>query len=254
MKITQANIDLLWQMVKTDFKIRYNNSVLGFIWVLLKPFLLFLILYLVFSFLFARGDAYYSLRLFLGLIIFSYFSEGTMHGLNSLLSKANIILKVNFPRQIVITASIINSFITLLISFVIFIVFWLFNPTPITPLWLLFPVYLLILTVFIIGLSFFFSIIYVRLRDLQNIWEVLLQMLFWGSAIFYPISILPPKLQFLIFFNPVFVVIYQSRQILIDNQMPDLKFLAILAVASAVLFVAGYFFFKKNIKKIAEYF
>ena len=119
MKITQSNYDLLIEMVKTDFKLRYHGSVLGFIWVLLKPFLLFLILYIIFRYLFARGDIYFSLRLLLGLIIFSYFSEGTVHGLGALLSKANVILKVNFPRQIVVVASIINSLITLLISFII---------------------------------------------------------------------------------------------------------------------------------------
>lgn len=254
MKITQQNFDLLREMVRTDFKLRYNGSVLGFVWVLLKPFFLFLIFYIIFSFIFARGDKYFSLQLILGLIIFSYFSEGTTHGLGALLNKANIILKVNFPRQIVVTASIINSLITLLISFVIFIVFWFFNPTPITWLWLLFPVYILILTVFIVGFSFFTSIIYVRLRDLQNIWEVLLQIIFYASAIFFPISVLSSKLQTLIFLNPVAVIIHQSRQILIYNQLPDLKFLAAITIASLILFITGYFFFKRNIKKIAEYF
>lgn len=254
MKISQSNIDLLIEMVKTDFKLRYNGSVLGFIWVLLKPFFLFLIFFIIFSFIFAKGDSHYALQLILGLIIFSYFSEGTTHGLTSLLGKAHIILKVNFPRQIVVMASIINSFITLVVSFIIFIIFWLFNPTPITWLWLLFPIYIIVLTILIVGISFFTSIINVRFRDLQNIWELLLQILFYASAIFYPLSILPTQLQKLIFYNPIFIIIYQCRQILINNQMPDLKFLAIIFIFSILLFIAGYFFFKKNIKTIAEYF
>lgn len=254
MKITQQNFDLLREMVRTDFKLRYNGSFLGFIWVLLKPFFLFLIFYIIFSFIFSRGDKYFALQLILGLIFFSYFSEGTTHGLNSLLSKANVILKINFPRQIVVIASIINSFITLVVSFIIFLVFWIINPTPITWLWLLFPIYLMILTLIIVGFSFFASIIYVRFRDLQNIWEVILQILFYASAIFYPISILSKKIQYLLFLNPIAVIIDQSRQILIYNQLPDLKFLVIISILGIILFVTGYFYFKKNIKKIAEYF
>ena len=254
MKITQSNIDLLLEMIKTDFKLRYNNSVLGFVWVLLKPFFMFLILYFIFSFMFARGDEYYALQLILGLIIFSYFSEGTAHGITALLSKANIILKVNFPRQIVVTASIINSFITLLVSFIIFAIFWFFTPTPITWLWLLALLYLITLTILIIGISFFTSIIAVRFRDLRDIWDVLLRLLFYASAIFFPIDILPSVLQKLIFFNPIFVIIYQCRQILIYDQMPDLKFLAVIFVISIIIFITGYFYFKKNIKIIAEYF
>ncbi|MDD3887297.1 MAG: ABC transporter permease [Patescibacteria group bacterium] len=253
-KITQNHKDLLLELIKTDFKLRYSGSVLGFVWVLLKPFFLFLIFYIVFSYIFAQGESHYSLQLILGLILFSYFSEGTTHGLTSLLSKANIILKVNFPRQIVVVASIINSFITLVVSFIIFFVFWIFNPTPITWLWLLFPIYLVILTLLIVGFSFFTSILFVRLRDLQSIWELSLQVILYASAIFYPISILPPQLRNIFFLNPIAVIIQQSRQILIYNQIPDLKILLVIFFASVIIFIFGYLFFKKNIKRLAEYF
>lgn len=254
MKITRANKDLLWQMIKTDFKMRYNDSVLGFIWVLLQPLLHFLVLYLIFGFIFARGDEYFILRLILGLLIIQYFGEGTSNGLSSILNKANIILKVNFPRQIAVIASVINSFVAMLFSFIIFIVFWIFKPTAITYLWLLLPIYIIILTVFIIGFTFITSIIFVRFRDLQKIWSVVLQLNFYASAVFFPITVIPEKYRYIMFLNPTTVIIYQVRQIIIENQFPDLKFLVVLFLISIATFIIGYFFFKKKIKKVAEFF
>ncbi|MBU1167705.1 ABC transporter permease [Patescibacteria group bacterium] len=254
LKITKSNWDLLAEMIKTDFKLRYHGSLLGFLWVLLKPFCIFLILYIIFYYLFARGDEYFALRLILGLIVYSFFAEATTHGINSLLGKANIILKVNFPRQIVVFASVINSLITLGISFFIFLIFWVFKPTAITWLWLLFPVYILVLTLFVLGISFFTSIISVRFRDLQNIWDVLLQVLFYASAVFYPISILPEKLQKWIYLNPLTIYIQQIRQILVDGELPDMKLFVAILLLSVGTFILGYLYFRRNIKKVAEYF
>ena len=253
MKITQANKDLLWQMIKADFKMQYNSSILGFIWVLLQPLLLFLVFYLIFGFLFARGDEYFVLRLILGILIVQYFSEGTTKGISSLASKSSVLLKANFPRQIAVAASTINSFIAMFFSFVIFIIFWIFKPTAVTLLWLLIPFYLVIFTALIIGISFITSIVYVRFRDLQKIWTVLMRLVFYGSAVFYPITIIPEEYRYIIFLNPVAVVIHHIRQIIIENQMPDLKFLIVLILLSSITFIIGYFYFKKNVKKVAEY-
>jgi len=253
MKITKANKDLLWQMIKTDFKMQYNNSVLGVVWILLQPLLNFLILYFIFGFLFSRGDEYFVLSLILGILIAQYFTDGTSRGLTALVSQSNILLKVNFPRQISIVASSVDNLITMIFSFVIFIIFWLFKPTAITLLWLLIPFYLIIFTILIIGISFITSILYVRFRDLQKIWSVLMRILFYASAVFYPVTIIPEKYRFIIFLNPVAVVIHHLRQITIENKMPDLKFLFVLVLLSLLIFTIGYFYFKKKVKKVAEY-
>ncbi|MBU1118698.1 ABC transporter permease [Patescibacteria group bacterium] len=254
MVIQPYHKDLFLELLKADFKVRYQGSILGFVWVLLRPFLLFMIFYIIFSYIFSRGDSHFAIRLILGLIIFTYFSEATTHGLTSLINKADVILKVNFPRQIVVISSIVNSLLTLFFSFVIFIAFWVFNPTSVSALWLLFPVYLLVLSILITGLSFFLSVLSVKFRDMQMIWELFIQILFYGSAIFYPISILSPKLQEYMYWNPIFVIIQQCREILIDNTMPDLKFLFVISLASVAFFILGYVYFKRNIKRIAEYF
>lgn len=253
MKITQIDKDLLWQMVKADFKARYNNSVLGFIWVLLQPLLLFLVFYLVFGFLFSRGDEYFILRLILGILIAQYFSSGTTKGLSALTGKSGILLKSNFPRQIAVMASTINSFIDLFFSFVIFIIFWLFKPTEITLFWFLIPLYLIVFTIFILGISLITSVLTVRFRDLQKIWSVLMRLVFYGSAVFYPVTIIPEEYRPIFFLNPVAVVIHHIRQITIENEMPDLKFLVTLILLSFTVFVIGYFYFKRKNKKVGEY-
>lgn len=252
--LSKANLDLLKEMVRTDFKMRYNGSVLGFLWVLIKPLVIFAILYIVFSFVFSRGDSFFSLRLIIGLIIFTFFAEGTTHGVHALLSKAHIILKVKFPHELVIYSSIINSFITMVVSFLIFVIFWLITPTPITWLWLLIPVYIVILAFLIMGLSFYLSILSVRFRDLLSVWELFIQVLFYGSAVFYPISILPDSIQKYIWFNPLARIIFDFQKIVIDGQLTNFKPIMIIFFFSLLLFFSGRFYFKKSVVKVAEYY
>lgn len=244
--------DLLWQLVKTDFKMRYNNSVLGFVWVLLKPFLLFLVLYLVFSFVFGASDPNYRLNLLLGLVVFYYFSEGTQKGLNSILDRANIILKINFPHHIAVLASLINSFISFIISLGIFFVFWLFTPTTVTIWWLLIPVYVIIFSVLILGLSLLFSILNVKIRDVSAIWEVGLNAILYATPIIYPLSFIPERLHFYFKLNPLAGMVLDLRDIIIQGLAPDLQSLGYLTVVSLAVGLVGYVYFIKNVKKISE--
>ncbi len=247
--------DLLMELVKTDFKMRYQNSALGFVWVLLKPFLLFGVLYLVFSFAFKNQDPHYCLNLLLGLILFHYFSEGTSRGLGALLDKANIILKINFPRHIAVLASVINSAINLLFSLIIFVIFWFFTPTHVTLVGILgFFGFVFILTLIILGFSFFASILYARFRDLGPIWEVLLSVAFYATPILYPISMIPQKFYYLVFANPLAVIIHNSRSLLITGAPVNFQQTLFVTLFALIFFGLGWLFFNRQIKKVAEYF
>lgn len=244
--------DLLFQLVKTDFKMRYNNSVLGFIWVLLKPFLIFLILYIVFSFMFSDGDPNYQLNLLLGIIIFYYFSEGTNKGLNSIMQRADVILKIKFPHHIAVLASVLNSLISFVISLIIFFGFWIFSPTPITWWWLLFPVYILIFSILIFGFSLLASVLYIKVRDIASIWEVLTNLLFYATPIIYPMSFVPINLQKILNLNPLTAMIRDCRLMLIMGQPPGTQTFLYLLVVSLILFIFGFWYFQKNVKKVSE--
>ena len=250
-----SRLDLFYELVRTDFVMRYHNSVLGFIWVLLKPFLLFLIIVTVFSFLFKNQDPNYNLNLLLGLLLYSYFSESTLRGVTSLFDRSSVILKVNFPKIIAIYTTIANSFISFLAGFVIFLLFWFFIK-PLNSLSGLpyFFVLVLILSGLILALNFFTSIIYTKLRDFLSIWEVLLQLIFWSTPIVYPLSILPEPLQRLALLNPLTVIITQSRSALISNDFYDWKTVGYATLFTIILLIMGYLFFRREIKRVAENF
>lgn len=234
---------------------RYKNSVLGVVWVLLKPLLLFLILYGVFSFAFGMNDPYYKLNLFLGLILFNYFSEGTTKGLNSLLDKAHIILKVNFPRHLAVLASVINSTINLFLNLIVFSVFYVFYPR----LFSLFGfaqfvgvLFLMFLLVF--GLSCFLSVLYVRFRDLGSIWELLMTVMFYATPIFYPLSLIPANIRKMYFLNPLADFVVIARNALVSSTPLGPRQTLYIVGLSVVVAVSGFLFFKLKVKKIAEFF
>ena len=247
--------DLFYELVRTDFIIRYHNSVLGFIWVLLKPFLIFSILVVVFSWVFKSQDQFYHLNLLLGLLLYSYFAESTLRGVTSLTEKSTIILKVNFPKIIAILTSVVNSFISFFFGFLVFLLFWFWSK-PIDSLSNL-PYFLLLIIIFtniIIGLNFFLSIVYTKLRDLFSIWEVLLQLIFYSSPIIYPLTLVPDKFKSLFLLNPLSIIITESQKALITGKAFSWAHLNYALVASIFLSISGYLFFQKNIKRIAENF
>lgn len=245
--------DLFYELVRTDFVMRYHNSVLGFIWVLLKPLLIFLIIASVFSLLFRSQDPNYHLNLLLGLLIYGYFSEGTLRGVTSLYDKSQVILKVNFPKVIAVYTSVTNSLISFLAGFLVFLGFLFWSKITVNLAGLgYFFLLILILSLLIFSLNLFTGIIYLKLRDFASLWEVVLQLVFWGMPIVYPLNILPVQVQRLIWLNPLTIIIEQSRAALISGEAYDLKRLIYLVAVTGILLLVGYLFFRKRIIKIAE--
>ncbi len=247
--------DLLVELVKTDFKIRYNNSFLGFAWVLIRPFMMFLILYTVFSKFFGGNDSIsnYPLYLLLGTITFQFFSEGTINGMHSILGKAGIILKVNFPKEIAVVSSTIIAIINYGINLCIFGIFAIVFKTDVTFqsflyfIFLIFIQYILILT-----FGFIISILHVRFRDIAPIWELVLQVFFYLTPIIYPIEMLTGTISTVVALNPLTRIILSARSALIYGKIEFVKTnLIMLAIILPAFFISLYFF-KKNIKGIAE--
>lgn len=247
--------DLFYELVRTDFIVRYRNSVLGFVWVLLKPFLLFSVLLVVFSWFFKGSDPYYRYNLLLGVIIFSYFSESTQRGVICLWEKSSVILKVNFPKILTIYTSVVNSFISFFASIAVYFLFWLITrPATVSIDFSYFFLQILILTFLIAGLNFFLSIGYIFYRDLGSIWEILVRLLFYATPIIYPATMIPEQYRLFFWLNPIATVIKESRKAIINGENYSWgQTLAAVAIASA-LFVLGYIYFKKKVKYVAERF
>jgi len=257
--ISRNNIDLYKQFVKTIFKMRYKGSILGFLWVLLKPFFMFLILFMVFSV--ASGQVgnltsqQYAVYLLSGLIIYTFFQEGITWGMNSIMERAGLIVKINFKREIVVmsalTMALINFGINLLIIAVISLVLNIqFSFVGVV------YISLIGLTMFLgmYGIAFFTSIWMVYVRDLAHIMELVLQLMFYASAVFFPIAMIPEKYQFIVKYNPIAIYIQAVREALINQNIMNLKFVLGSLVMAILLVLVGNLYFKKKILKVAEHF
>ena len=246
------NLHLLWVLAKTDFKMRYNGSVLGYLWALLKPLLMFGVLYVFFAVLMRWDMPNYRLYLFLGIMIWNFFSEGTMAGLNALLSKGDIIKKVYFPRILVVIASTLSAFMTLLLNIVIFLIFCLIEGFSLHWMMMFLPIYLMLLYALVLGLSMMFSVLQVRYRDISQIWEVLLQAGFFLTPIFYPLTTVPEKFLFYMFLNPMTGIMQYSRLLMLDRQFPSVQGVSYLLIGIFIIFSLGWIVFKKLSPNIAE--
>lgn len=206
-------------MIRTDFKLRYQGSVLGYLWSLLKPLMLFAILYTVFTqFLqIGRGVPNYPVSLLLGIVLWSFFTESTSMALKSIVSKGNLIRKIKIPRYMIPIATIASAFINLLLNLLVVFIFVLFaNNTPISVMtFIIFPLLLLELLVVSIAVSFFLSAIYVKYRDFEHIWEVVRQALFYTIPIIYPLSLIPSEtIQKILILNPIAQIIQDARAVI----------------------------------------
>jgi ABC-2 type transport system permease protein len=246
--------ETIWMLAKTDLKMRYQGSWLGIVWVFLKPLCLYLVMNFVFSHLFFSKVPNYSIRLLLGIILWSFFAEASMVGMMSLLSKGNILRKVSLPKGIVILSSTIHSAIAFLFNIIIFflILTFYYGIFPGTLSLLLFVVYVLL----IYGLALIFSLltatIIVRIRDLHQVWEVLLQVLFYASPIIYPITSVPASVRSVLYLNPMTMLIEHSRIILIDNSVPRLDHLVLFIAIVIPLMLFSIWFFQKTSVNVIE--
>ena len=241
------------ELVKRDFKKKYKNTYLGMIWSILSPLLTLLILTLVFTNFFGRTQPHFTIYIFCGNIVFSYFSDSTNGGMGSLLGNAAIFTKVNVPKYLFLFSRNVSSLINFGLTLVVFFVFCIIDG--ITFAWsfflLIFPVMCMI--VFNVGMGLILSALYVFFRDMQYLWSVFTMLLMYMSAIFYPITTFPENMQKLFLLNPVYVYIKYFRLIVIDNTIPSLPY-HLLALGYAILaFGIGALIYKKCNHKFLYY-
>lgn len=261
---SHKNRILLRELVITDFKLRYQGSVLGYIWSLLKPLLLFLILYLVFvRFLrFGSDIEHFPVYLLLGIVLWGFFTEATVQGMNSIIGRGDMIRKINFPKYIIVISSTISALINLLINLLVVFVFILINGVDIKSTILFLPFNILELYILALAIAFLLSAVMVKYRDIGYVWEVLLQGAFYATPIIYPLSIVmthSPMAGKILLLNPVAQIIQDARYNLITHQTattatlienPLVRSIPYLTIA-ALIVMAGYYF-RKSSKYFAE--
>ncbi len=248
-----ASPGLIWTLVRTDFKARYHGTVGGFVWALLKPLSMFLVLMGVFSFLFA-ADPTYKLNLIIGLFLWDFFAEGTKSGLMSLAARGYLLTKSRVAPWILVVTSISNAVITLLVFSAVMLVFLTVAGHPPTLAALAaYGGYCLALGAMVIGFSLAASVLFLRYRDLNQIWEVVLQAGFFVAPIIYPLNILPERFHFYLYIWPPTPIVTFSRMALVQGVMPTTRGHLDLAADAGVCLAAGVLIFRWLGARAAEY-
>jgi len=253
---------LLRELVRTDFKIRYQNSILGYVWSLLKPLLLFIILYLVFTKFLKVGNSvpYYPVYLLLGLLFWNFFVEVTVGSVQSIVGKGDLIRKINFPKYVIILATVCSALINFALTSVVVVIFMIAEKVPVS--WqalILIPlIFELILIALIAG--FFLSTAYVRYRDVSYIWDVVIQAAFYVTPILYPLSRIPTFYAKIMILNPFAQVIQDARYVLITHSTQTIGTLyngnywvwAIPISITIILLILTSNYFRRRSKSFAE--
>lgn len=211
---------LLKQLVKSDFKLRYQGSFLGYLWSLLRPLAIFAILYVVFTKFLKIGEGvpHYPIYLLLGIVIWNFFVEVTMGCVSVIVAKGDLIRKINFPKYVIILATSISALINLFLNLTIVFIFMYLNKVDVRMVALIFPLLVLELYVFSLALAFFLSAAFVRFRDISYIWEVFVQGAFYATPILYPLSLIPITAAKIIMLNPLAQIIQDSRYALVTEK------------------------------------
>lgn len=260
----RRNRILLNELSKTDFKLRYQGSILGYLWAIIRPFLMFGTMYLVFAKFLRFGDEipHYPVYLLVGTVLWNFFIECTNQGIQSLLIRSDLMRKIAFPKWIIVLSATTTALINLGINFVIIILFSFFSGIAPNLGWLLVPFLILELYLLSLGLALLLGSVNIKYRDVQSIWEVVVQALFYAVPIIYPIQMVATYSNFiahLLMLNPIAQVIQDIRSLLVTDAtltsweiLPHflLNFIPLLLVG--LVFIAGMFVFKHKSKYFAE--
>lgn len=186
-------------------------------------------------------------------MLWNYFSEGTMVGMTSLISKANLITKVKISKWTIVLASIINASITFLINLLILATFFaLYRISPSLSSIILGLVFFILIYTLIVGFSLITAPLFLKYRDLNQIWEVLLTLGFYASPIIYPLSLIPLKYQPYLWINPMSYLIHYTKLALVDGQLISLDRMILLVMIIVVILCIGMVVFNKMHNKVAE--
>jgi ABC-2 type transport system permease protein len=256
--------DLLWLMSVTEFKRVYFGTVLGYLWSLIRPLMLFGVLLFVFTQVFKIGSnlvEHYPVFLLLGIVLFTFFQESTTNAVTSVAAQEGVVRKTQFPRLVIPLSTVITGAFNFLLNLIIVFVFiFAFGVEP-TWTWLLFPIALGLLFVFTAAVGMALSVLYVRFRDVAIIWTVVAQVLFYATPILYPVNFKPEgDYEHLLMVNPLAVIFEQVRiWILAEPEAPTIVEAAggwLGLVPALVIFLGvcafGAWIFNRDAPRIAE--
>ncbi|WP_187369127.1 ABC transporter permease [Baekduia soli] len=253
-------------LAATDFKLKFFGSFLGYLWQLMNPLMLFGVLFVVFSFALKldAGVKYYPVALLLGIVLFSFFSEATTAAVRSLMARESLVRKVDFPRLAVPMASVMTSTFNLALNLVPVLVFLLISGGRPRLAWLGFLVVIAVLVLFAFGMAMILSVAFVKFRDIEPIWNVVLQLLFYSSGVFFTVDTIAGRahgrlLVDIFFCNPFAALLATARNLLVDPswQAPTQSLSSgwLLLIPAGIIIASlafGFLMFRAMAPRVAE--
>jgi ABC-2 type transport system permease protein len=258
------SIILLKQLVKTDFKLRYQGSVLGYAWSLLRPLLMFVILYVIFVKVVKAdgGIPYFPVYLLLGIVIWNFFVEMTTQSLSAIVGRGELIRKIRIPRWVIIFSISISALINLGLNLIIFFLLMLWKQVPLMDTLFLLPLIIFEVYILALGCALFLSTAYVKFRDVGYIWDVVLQAGFYVTPILYAMSFIHKvSYQKVVLLNPMAQAIQDARYATVSHDAKVVTTsrifnhepaMLIPFIIVAVIFIVGFLFFKSQARDFAE--
>ena len=253
--------NLTYTLAVTDFKLRFFGSVLGYLWTLVRPLMLFGVIYVVFTQVvkFGEGVKDYPVYLLTSIVLFTFFSETTSRGVKALVERENLLRKIRFPRLVIPLSVALAALFNLIANLVAVFVFVFASGISPRVDWVQMPLLVAMLAVLATGVTMLTSALYVRYRDVEPIWEVALQVLFYASPVLYVVTSIPDDFEKLAASNPIATVLTQMRHALIDPDAPTAvdvlggwPGLAVPLAIVAAVFALGLWVFARETPRIAE--
>jgi ABC-2 type transport system permease protein len=257
---------LTWTLATTDFKLRFFGSALGYLWQLMRPLMLFGILYVVFTQILdvSGPENFFGVSLLLGIVLYNFFGEATGGAVKSILIREQLVRKIDFPRLAVPLATVLQAVFNLGLNLVVVLVFLLANGGRPRLSWVALPVLVVLLAMLAFGLAMLLSSLYVRYRDIEPIWDVVLQALFYATPILFTVGLLRDKageqaVKLMLLVNPFAALVQEGKHTLIDPSHPSVaaavgnSLLVLIPLTEILALLAiGYVVFAREAPHIAE--
>lgn len=244
--INSNNFFLLEEIVKKNFSSRYKDSSLGIIWSVFKPLMMMAVFTIIFSTLFGRSIENFPVYFLSAKCLYDFFNASVGTSMMALKGNKNILMKTSAPKYIFVVGGVMSQFIDFIISLILLVVIMIITHAPFHFETIPFAIIPIIgLTILIFGLSFMMAILCVYYSDIQHLWGVISLLLMYGSAMFYPMDIIPEPYYSFMILNPIFWAIDQFRHFAVFGTFPDLLNIINLLLFSAIVLVLGIIVFKK---------
>jgi lipopolysaccharide transport system permease protein len=248
------NLELLKHLALREIKARYKQSFLGYFWVILNPLFQIIIMSFVYGFILKQTDigVPYPLFLYAGLLPWLFFNNASTAGLNALVEGSSLIKKIYFPREILVLATIAAKAFDMILAFTIFFAMMAFYGLPLTVHALWFIPLFAIQVLFTFGVSLIISVLNLFYRDVQYLYTLILQLMFYMTPIVYATEFFPSQYRWIFQLNPLSVFINAYRQVLLAGSEPNWSSMIIGLLVAVVVFIVGYSFFKKMEGRFAD--